>query len=244
MEIAVLAENPDLWSDVGALVAGPEFIFHDPVSAECWHRLAEDFPDFQVALLDGGRVAARGASIPLHWEGSDGDLPEEGWDFVLRQGVADLDAGRKPTTSCALWIVVAKDFLGRGLSARVVEGLRDCAAANGFRTLYAPVRPTKKAEYPLIPMTDYVTWTLDDGVTPFDPWLRVHWRAGGQLLHVCSRSMVIPGSIVEWEGWTGMPMPVSGQYVVPGALNPVHVDHEADSAVYVEPNVWVRHTTN
>jgi len=29
--------------------------------------------------------------------------------------------------------------------------------------------------------------------------------------------------------------------IVPGALVPVHCDVEHDSAVYLEPNVWVQH---
>jgi hypothetical protein len=33
-----------------------------------------------------------------------------------------------------------------------------------------------------------------------------------------------------------------GPVAVPGALVPVHVSLEQDHAVYVEPNVWVRHT--
>jgi hypothetical protein len=53
--------------------------------------------------------------------------------------------------------------------------------------------------------------------------------------------MVIPGSIPQWEEWTGMCFPESGPYVVPGALRPVDMDLEANRGVYVEPNVWMHH---
>lgn len=53
--------------------------------------------------------------------------------------------------------------------------------------------------------------------------------------------MRITGTVAEWEEWAGMRFPESGAYVVPGALSPVEVDVEGDRAVYVEPNVWMRH---
>ena len=53
--------------------------------------------------------------------------------------------------------------------------------------------------------------------------------------------MVISGSVAEWEAWSGLAFPASGEYVVPGALVPVEVDREHDVATYVEPNVWMRH---
>ncbi|HPI33463.1 MAG TPA: transferase, partial [candidate division Zixibacteria bacterium] len=56
-----------------------------------------------------------------------------------------------------------------------------------------------------------------------------------------ARSMYIPGSIAQWEAWTGLTFPGSGEYVVPGGLAPVRVDRERDRAEYLEPNVWMRH---
>ena len=53
--------------------------------------------------------------------------------------------------------------------------------------------------------------------------------------------MTITGTVSEWEAWTGMPFPDSGEYVVPGALVPVSIDRELDRGRYVEPNVWVLH---
>ncbi|HEV3399102.1 MAG TPA: GNAT family N-acetyltransferase, partial [Actinomycetes bacterium] len=58
---------------------------------------------------------------------------------------------------------------------------------------------------------------------------------------ICEKSVVIAGTVAEWEEWTGMRFPDSGPYVVPGALVPVEIDRDADQGRYVEPNVWVRH---
>jgi len=48
--------------------------------------------------------------------------------------------------------------------------------------------------------------------------------------------------VAEWEGWTGMAFPETGDYVVEGALVPARIDRERDLGLYVEPNVWMRHS--
>jgi hypothetical protein len=53
--------------------------------------------------------------------------------------------------------------------------------------------------------------------------------------------MRIPGTIADWEKWTGMHFPSSGEYIIPGALTPVKMDIEADLGLYIEPNVWMHH---
>lgn len=55
--------------------------------------------------------------------------------------------------------------------------------------------------------------------------------------------MVIAGTLEEWRNWTGLPMDTSGPVEVSGALTPVLCDIEHGNAVYIEPNVWVRHRT-
>jgi hypothetical protein len=45
----------------------------------------------------------------------------------------------------------------------------------------------------------------------------------------------------DWERWTGLRFPDSGDYVVPGALTTVRIDRRRDRGRYVEPNVWMRH---
>src|SRR2546430_2013824 len=81
----------------------------------------------------------------------------------------------------------------------------------------APVRPTMKERYPLTPMDRYIRWTRQDGL-PFDPWIRVHHRLGAAILAVAPHSLVVTGAVAEWEEWTGMAFPETGDYVVPGAV--------------------------
>lgn len=226
------ALNPSVW---------PEFMLNDPVANRLWHRLEEVFPDYQFVLCDADdRVIAAGNTIPFSWEQAIEDLPDNGWDAVLEQGFQDQAAGKVATLLSALSVTVSPGLQGQGISSQVLRGMRTVARAAGLKALVAPVRPTLKSRYPLIPIDRYVGWLRQDGA-PFDPWLRTHWKQGARIVKVARSSMMIPGTLSEWEAWTGMAFPETGEYVVPGALVPVQIDLEADCGLYVEPNVWMLH---
>lgn len=217
-----------------------EFMRHDRVCERHWGSLFTEFAEFQLVLCDvHGAAVAAGFTIPLAWSGGPRDLPS-GLDGVLEQGVRDRARHRTPTTLSALLAVVSPQHRDEGLSREVVSGMKTIAERHELRELIAPVRPTLKHRYPLAPMSRYVRWTQPDGV-PFDPWLRIHWRLGATHLCLAPRSMVITGTVAEWEAWTEMRFPESGSYVVPGALVPVRMDRRRDLGRYVEPNVWMRH---
>jgi len=236
------AERPERAHEADALCkpAWPEFMRHDPVS-DNWPRLMDDFADCQLFLCDADDViVAVGNSIPVTWDGDIQSLPDRGWDAAFEQGIAGLKRGVRPDALAALQAVVVGGQKGRGLGSAIVRAMLEIACRLRFRFLVAPVRPSLKHLYPLMAMADYVRWTRTDGL-PYDPWLRVHQRLGASIAKIAPRSMRIPGTLAEWQQWTGMEFPASGRYVVPGALNPVAVDVAKDHAVYVEPNVWMVH---
>lgn len=213
---------------------------HDASVNRWWDELFDRFAGFQVAVCDDeDRVVASGNSVPLLWDGGLEELPD-GVGRAVERGVEDLDAGRSPTVASVLLAAVVPDHQGRGLSGVVLRAMKEVAAGLGLAALIAPVRPTLKDRYPLAPMDRYWRWEREDGL-PFDPWLRVHRRLGAHFLRTAPRSMVVTGTVGEWEGWTGMRFPDSGPYVVPGALCPVLMDVERDLGTYEEPNVWMRH---
>jgi GNAT superfamily N-acetyltransferase len=242
LQVRTLSDRPDFEPALEPLVAAgwPRFARESPLDRAYWGRLLHEFPDYQVLLVDeDGRLLGAGHSVPFRWDGRPAGLPG-GWDEVFYQAMADADAARVPTAAAALGITMAAEARGRGLSRLLLSGLRDSAGEHGLGDLVAPVRPSQKAAYPLVPIDRYLRWTMRDG-RPFDPWLRVHASLGGEVLGICAESMVIAGTVAEWEEWTGMRFPDSGPYVVPGALVPVEIDRDADQGRYVEPNVWVRH---
>lgn len=219
----------------------PEFMLHDPVAdylSDCYDRLPAC--QFVVTAPDAAEPVAIANSIPLAYAGAVDDLPDNGWDWALTKGMEDHAAGRTPTILCALQIVVFSEHRGKGISRRGVEGMRKIAAELGLNGLIAPVRPTMKSLYPLIPIDDYIRWTNSDGRL-FDPWLCVHVNLGARVVKACPNAMRITGTVAEWESWTGLRFPQTGSYIVPGALIPIEIDCEADRGVYIEPNVWMHH---
>ena len=212
----------------------PEYMQHNVPGNKYWGRLYEDFPDFQLGLVDGDELVAELHSVPTPWDGTDDDLPS-GWDEAFLRA---FESGCEATVLCALAISVRPDRQSQGLAARMLEEMRSAAAAGGLRELIAPVRPTLKARYPLIPIERYVTWTREDG-EHFDPWIRVHERIGGEILAPALESMEIDSPVSDWEEWTGMQFPGDGDYIVPEMLAPLYV--RDGRGRHVEPNVWLRH---
>ncbi len=235
MQAFTYTERPDLAERTGEVGdPWPEFIHHADVTAKYWHLLREELPDLQYVLYDDerDRVVGRAQSIPAR---AAAGLPG-GVDDLLETWFG----GRRPEPDCVSAVVALVDpgRQGKGLSSLLVEAMHRGAAAAGFASLIAPVRPILKDRYPLIPLDRYASWRRDDG-RPWDPWIRLHSRLGAELLEVCEESMRVTGTRAEWESWTGLAFPDDGDYVVPGALVPVRFAHGVGT--YVEPNVWMRH---
>ena len=230
------AERPDLAARTGEVEdTMASFMGHGEVALRYWHLLRPELPELQLVLWDEERDAVVGHARTVPARMAEG-LPG-GIDDMLEAWFGE--GGRpEPDVLSAMVAVVDRGRQGEGLSTHLVEAMRGLAREHGYPALVAPVRPTWKERYPLIPMERYARWTRDDGL-PFDPWLRVHAKLGAELLEVCPASMRIEASVAEWKEWTGLVFPDDGDYLVPGALVPVRV--EAGHGVYVEPNVWMRH---
>lgn len=252
MDLVVVTHNerPDLHSgrEEVILPAWPEFMLHDAIVNRCWGRLFSEFGHFQFCLVEPceERIAAVGNVIPFRCELREPSLSAiysalpHGIDGILLAALEQHERGIAPNSLCALQAVVRPDLRGQGLSRLVLQAMRTLAERAGFERLVAPVRPNGKHQYPLIAMERYMWWTREDG-TLFDPWMRVHASLGAKVLGMAPSSMVIKGSAADWERWTGLSFPESGEYVVPGALVPVSMDRERDHGIYREPNVWMLH---
>lgn len=177
--------------------------------------------------------------MALRWNGTADDLPA-GYDGALITSIAEHESAVPPDTLCVMGAAVDSRLQGAGLGAQVLTALRARAAQGGLARMIAPVRPVLKSRYPLTAMENYARWTRDDG-SHVDPWIRTHQRLGAVILRPAPRSMVVTGSVAEWKRWAGMAFPETGRYVVPGALDLVKIDADADHGVYAEANLWMRH---
>jgi GNAT superfamily N-acetyltransferase len=242
LRITTLARRPEFASSLWDMRSTwHPYMLNDPVADLFYPLAATAYAEYVLVADDDaapGDLVARACMMPFT---AGDELPDDGWDGVVRRGWLARERGTRPDSVSALEITVRPDLQGTGLSSRMLAAMRDTAAGLGFAELVAPVRPNRKHHEPHTPMSEYARRTRPDGL-PFDDWLRVHARAGGKIVKVAPRSMVVPGTLKEWRSWTGLPFDRSGPVEVPGALTPVHCSVEHDHAVYVEPNVWVSHS--
>jgi GNAT superfamily N-acetyltransferase len=251
LRVATFAQRPDLFDAVfGPEIqsALPEFMRHDPTGGLYYRddgkeAFAAEFGLVAVDPAEPGRPLARAFSVPFAFR--DGtperaELPDGGWDAVIRWADADRRAGRRPNAVSALEIMVAPRLQRQGLSRLMLAAMRANASRLGFADLYAPLRPTLKDREPTTPFAEYTARRREDGL-PFDPWVRAHVQAGARIVKIAPYSMTVAGTLADWSAWTGLRFAESGAAIVPGALSPIHVSLEQDHAVYVEPNLWVHH---
>lgn len=243
--VTTVAERPELAGRLWDFPdSWPGFVQEDLVSWAHYMRIPVEFPECVLVATDdeSGAVIARGLSVPFLLDADDRkELPALGWDQAVLWAFSDLRRGRKPDTVSAVEVAVSTAHQGRGLSGLMLAAMRENAGRRGHAELVAPVRPSAKHLEPRTPIEEYAFRTREEDGLPHDPWLRVHVRAGGVIEAVAPASMTVTGSLAQWRAWTDLPFDEDGDVEVKGALVPVHCDTRQGHAVYVEPNVWVRH---
>jgi GNAT superfamily N-acetyltransferase len=242
IEIVTTADRHDLDDQARAALRGvwPEFIFHDQLVADYIERVEAHFPRYDILLLARGEVVAGGWGVPIPWNATARALPDGGYDGAMIRAVEGHENSVEPDSLCIMAAAVKPGHQGTGLAGQVLTALRERAVSGGLRRVIAPVRPALKARYPLTPMSRFARWTRDDGLH-LDPWIRTHQRLGARILRPAPRSMLITGTVAEWEEWAKMAFPQTGRYVVADALDLVHIDRAADRGTYTETNLWMRH---
>ena len=245
VQMARYSEQPALWDSISDLSSEvwPEYNRHGDVLSQYWNQLYETFPEWQFVLFDpdAGEVLAEGHTVPVAWDGTDAALGP-GIDASLEAGFALRAAGGSPTALCALAAEIPPRHQRRGLSAEVLRAMAGLAARGGTGS---PDRAGPAVPQGALPdHPDRAVRGLDpggrDAVRPVAPGAhpaRRTPRAGPP------RSMRITGSVADWESWTRMRFPETGDYVFPAGLATVRIDRGADTGQYWEPNVWLVHRT-
>lgn len=182
MNVVRYADRPDLLEIRFVTLAErtfPEYMNHNEPGRN-WGRLYTDFPEFQVGLLDGDELVAEAHAIPVSWDGTVRGLPS-GWDEGFEAG---MESSEPATALMAVAISVAPSQQGRQLSSRMIQTFTDNARAAGLANgVIAPVRPTWKERYPLIPIERYAEWRRVDGRTSIpgfastSSWAARSWRS-------------------------------------------------------------------
>ena len=219
----------------------PEFMQHDSIVEAQWSRLYTDFLDFQFAAYSENGIVGVGNSVPIHLEGDISNLPNNGIDWAMLKAVDDIQKKLTPNLLVGIQILINPELQSKGLSYKFLDLMKQVASTHGISNIAIPVRPTQKHFYPLMPMEEYLEKTNPKG-EPFDPWIRVHIKAGGKINSICPESMIIKGTVDEWQAWTGTSFERSGTYTIEKALCPIHIDLGKNIGEYIEPNVWIIHS--
>ena len=236
------AERPDLWErGIESATVWPEYNLHGDILNQWWGHLDHELPDYQFVLYDDhlDQVVAEGHTGPFRWDGAQQSLPP-GIDAVLELILTQHRAGEAPNTLCALAAETPRQNQARGMASQLLNAMRTIATRQRLIHLVAPVRPSLKERYPLTRIERYITWRRNDQQL-FDPWMRVHERLGARVATPLPQSMLITGTVEDWEGWTSMAFPESGDYTFPQGLATLAIDRETNRGTYWEPNVWMIH---
>lgn len=229
-------------SDDVDLDVWPRFLNQDPVGKEYYTFIVNEFASFHcVAFTEDRKIAGTGKILPFFWNENLADLPA-GWSAAVLKSIQDNRENRICNSATAWSIEVLPEFRGTGLSHRILSELKKNAALQNIFFLFACVRPNQKEKFPFLSMDEYLKRKRKDGFSE-DPWIRVHEKAGGKRIRTESNSMLITGAIDDWEEWTGIRFPKSGEFVISGGLVPVKIDREQNLGEYMEPNVWFQHFT-
>lgn len=240
MTVEKLSDNENLIDAINKLHSEPwpTFLSFDSIVEKYWRRIYKKYPEYQLLFRVKAEYVGVGNCAPIYWNENNDGLPS-GFDEAVK---IIIDNKKKPNTLCGLAIVVSRKHLGKGISKKIVHEMKRIAKSNGFSNLIIPVRPTLKSRYPTISMENYIKWERNS--LPFDPWLRVHLKIGGKILKIADRSMIVKGTVSDWQEWTGMFFGESNKYIIPGALNPININLRDNLGEYIEPNIWVLHKCN
>ncbi|MDK9739338.1 hypothetical protein KI655_18750 [Vibrio sp. D404a] len=238
-EVNTLNKRDDLEFEVASLDDRSWPLFLQNGDAKSWQHFYDELSEYVLVLTQEEQLIAVGFTVPVIWDGNADNLPSS-IEEVLLNGLKVKRNNLAPNTLIPIGALVDNKVQGQGLSSKVLVEMKKLATSLDISSLVVPVRPTKKAQYPLQSIHDYATWKNGDGYL-YDPWLRVHEKLGAEIIKIAECTLEVTNSIENWESWTKMVFPVSGEYIVKGALSSVRVDKNKDTATYLEPNVWMLH---
>lgn len=212
----------------------------DNIGWDRWFEMIDKHPEYHFGVYDHGELVAIGNCIPIFEEIDLDNLPNEGWRWAILQSLnAKKDA--QPKYISALSATIHPEHRGKRLAEKILHQFKYIAKQKNCTHLLAPIRPTKKHLYPLVPMEDYIDWKREDG-NPYDTWINIHTSIGGELKKVCKNAMIASWNLKKWqETYPDIYFGSTGDYIIPYALAPVFIDLEKQHGVYYEDGVWFVH---
>lgn len=220
--------------------AFPPILQHSKVFAQYWKHIEQYFPEQQLFLVNSDQqLIGFFNTIPFHFDQPLTDLPNNGWDWMVKKGIHDFESGQSPNALGGLQVIITKEFLGKGYSKVIIQEGKQRLKANGIQRLIIPIRPIFKHQFPHMEMKEYMAMTQEGQI--YDPWIRTHLKGGAEILKVCSHSMHVEGDLKFWEALQEKSIFQTGEHLIKGALNPVYIDVQKNYGEYWEENIWIHY---
>jgi GNAT superfamily N-acetyltransferase len=223
----------------------PQFLAGHKVGRENSAAIDRLYSPFQlVAVVEKPHLRVVGVSnaVPLGCHVAVEDLPNEGWDWAVKAAVDRTMVAQRDHDLCILSISVLPEFRRHGVGTMFIKEYLRTAHAMGMQRVVAPVRPVTTHHVIDAPMSEFINLRSHDG-RHIDPWIRAHEAVGGKVISICWKSMTVAASLKQWRSWGADITETTRKFVLPGCIVPVITLPEEDSAVYVEPNIWMLHET-
>jgi hypothetical protein len=201
-------------------------------------ELASRFSMWGIRRKADGKLVAFASAVLIPIDLNAKSYSDSGWGFALEAYYSK----ERPNCLCLLSANVDPNLRNLKFSYALLEAAKELAVDFGFNTVLAPVRPTQKSKFLEMPMDEYIEKKSREGEI-FDPWLRTHVKLGGEILNVCSQSVIVKATLSKWQEWLGHPIQNTQDLQLPMGLSLLKVDAANNIGFYVEPNIWVRYRT-
>ena len=198
-------------------------------------ELSTRFRLWGIRRKSDAKLVAFASAVLISVDSKAASYSNDGWRFALNA----YYRGGKVTCICLLSANVDPEFRSLKFSYALIQAAKEIATLLNLSCVLAPVRPTQKSQFPYMPIAEYLAKRSGSGEI-FDPWLRTHKKLGGEILNICTESVIVKASLNKWQEWLGLTV-LPSSFIPEMGLVPVSVDQQKNLGIYSEPNVWVRY---
>ena len=123
MNVEKLSYNKKLVNVINRLHSEPwpVFLSEDSWVKKYWQRLYQVYPEYQLLFRINSEYIGVANSAPIYWNGNIDDLPS-GFDEAIE---IIIEEDEKPNTLCGLAVVISKEHLGKGISSKIINYLKE-----------------------------------------------------------------------------------------------------------------------
>jgi len=153
-------------------------------------ELSKRFRLWGIRRKSDSKLVAFASAVLISVDPKATSYSNEGWRFALNA----YYRGGKVNCLCLLSANVDPEFRSLKFSYALIQAAKEIARSLNLYCVLAPVRPTQKSQFPSMPISEYLEMKSSQGEL-YDPWLRTHKKLGGEILNICSESVLVKASL-------------------------------------------------